>query len=517
MAIKHGLKTGSGRRPSFRRARGQLHEKWTEALKSVLPITALVLVLCFFLVPVPNGALLSFVFGAALLVVGMGLFTLGTELSMSRIGQAVGAAITKSRRLGVIVGVALVMGVLITISEPDLTVLASQVPGVPDLTLILAVALGVGIFLVLALLRILFKVRMSLLLLISYGLVFILAIFVPGSFLAVAFDSGGVTTGPMTVPFILALGVGVASIRSDNDAENDSFGLVALCSVGPILAVMLLGIFFKPSEGAAVQSTLPDAQNSMTLFQTFAGALPQYALDVALALAPIALFFVVFQLVSLHMNKVAVLRIVAGLVYTYVGLVLFLLGVNVGFMPVGDYIGLLLGGSQTRWLLVPIGMVIGWFVVSAEPAVHVLNQQVYEMTAGAIPKKALKLSLSAGVSLSVGLSMLRVLTGIPLMYLLIPGYVIAMALMFFVPPVFTAIAFDSGGVASGPMTATFLLPLAMGACRAVGGNVAVDAFGVVAMVAMTPLIAIQLLGLVYKRARRTALPAAPETEEIIEL
>jgi len=320
MAIKPGLKTGSGRRPSIRRARGQLHEKWTEALKSVLPITALVLVLCFFLVPVPNGALLSFVFGAALLVVGMGLFTLGTELSMSRIGQSVGAAITKSRRLGVIVAVALVMGVLITISEPDLTVLASQVPGVPDLTLILAVALGVGIFLVLALLRILFRVRMSLLLLVSYGLVFLLAIFVPGSFLAVAFDSGGVTTGPMTVPFILALGVGVASIRSDNDAENDSFGLVALCSVGPILAVMLLGIFFRPSEGAAVQSALPDAQDSMTLFQSFAGALPQYALDVALALAPIALFFVVFQLISLRMGKAAVLRIVAGLVYTMSGL-----------------------------------------------------------------------------------------------------------------------------------------------------------------------------------------------------
>jgi len=186
------------------------------------------------------------------------------------------------------------------------------------------------------------------------------------------------------------------------------------------------------------------------------------------------------------------------LVYTYFGLVLFLTGVNVGFMPLGRYLGQTIGSSQYNWIIIPIGMIIGYFIVIAEPAVHVLNKQVVEMTSGAIPKKAISTSLSIGVSASVGLAMLRIITGMPLMYLLIPGYAIALILTFFVPPVFTAIAFDSGGVASGPMTATFLLPLAIGVCLGVGGNVAVDAFGLVAMVAMTPLITIQGLGLFYK-------------------
>ena len=401
--------------------------------------------------------------------------------------------------------------------QPDLQVLAEQVPGVPNMTLILSVALGVGVFLVVALLRILFCVPMKWLLLGCYAVVFGLAQFVPGSFLAVAFDSGGVTTGPMTVPFILALGVGVSSIRSDSRAENDSFGLVALCSVGPILAVMLLGFIFKPDQAAySSASVLPDAADTLSLTSTFLHEFPHYLKEVAIALLPIALFFVLFQIAVLHLKRREVVRIAAGLLYTYVGLALFLTGVNVGFMPLGNFLGQSLGALNTRWLLVPIGMVIGYYVVSAEPAVHVLSKQVYELTSGAIPPKALGLSLSIGVSVSVGLSMLRILTGLHILWLLIPGYLAAMVLMFFVPPIFTFIAFDSGGVASGPMTATFLLPLAMGACQASGGDVATDAFGVVAMVAMTPLITIQFLGLVYKMKQKNQTVPAVSVEDIIE-
>ncbi len=495
-----------------------LREKWRESLKSVLPITFIVLILCFFMVPVPSSDLIAFIFGAALLIAGMSLFSMGTEQAMTPIGENVGTALTRSGKLWLVLLLSFMVGAFITISEPDLAVLAKQVPGVPDMVLILAVAVGVGIFLLLAMLRILLKIRLSLLLLVSYAVVFLLSVFVPRNFLAVAFDSGGVTTGPMTVPFILAMGVGACAIRSDKNAENDSFGLVALSSIGPILAVMLLGMIFRPEEGTASAIVLVDAEDSVELFQAFWTALPEYLKDVGLALAPIIVFFIVFQTFSLHLNGRTVFTICVGLVYTYVGLVMFLLGVNVGFMPVGNYIGKLLGASELKWLLIPIGMVIGWFVVSAEPAVHVLNQQVYELTAGAIPKKALSLSLSVGVAVSVGLSMLRVLTGLPLMYLLIPGYALSMLLMIFSPPVFTAIAFDSGGVASGPMTATFLLPLAMGACEAVGGNIAVDAFGVVAMVAMTPLIAIQILGIVFKfKHRKAGSVTQAQPEEIIEL
>ena len=499
-----------------------IKEKFREAISSVLPITVIVFLICFFMVPVPNSALLAFAFGAILLIVGMAFFTLGTDLAMTPIGVHVGAAMTRSKKLWIVVFISFLVGVLITVSEPDLQVLAEQFPNVSNMMLIVSVAIGVGLFLVIALLRILFRVRISYLLFIFYVGLFILAQFVPKSFLSVAFDSGGVTTGPMTVPFILALGVGVSTIRSDGHAESDSFGLVALCSVGPILAVMILGLVYQPEDSAHVVASMPAPESSTDLFQLFLHELPKFLREVGIALLPIIVFFVLYNVISLHLHRRELMRISVGMVYTYIGLTLFLLGVNVGFMPVGNYLGQQLGNLPYRWILVPIGMLIGYFVVAAEPAVHVLNKQVYEMTSGAIAKKALSTSLSIGVSISVGLAMFRVLTGLPILALLIPGYLIAIVLMIFSPEIFTSIAFDSGGVASGPMTATFLLPLTMGACIATGGDINADAFGTVAMVAMTPLITIQILGVIYKYKQRGAHQgdsAAPESEseDIIEV
>ncbi len=495
-----------------------LVEKWKESLLSVLPITALMLLLCFFLVPLPSSALSGFVFGSCLLVIGMGLFNLGAEMAMTPIGEGVGASLTASRRLWVVLLAGFLAGVLVTVAEPDLTVLATQVPSVSNFTIIISVALGVGIFLMLALWRILFRVKMWILLLASYALVFLLAQFVPTGFMAVAFDSGGVTTGPMTVPFILSLGAGVAGIRSDKGAESDSFGLVALASVGPILSVMILAIIFNPRGGESAVVSLNAAENSMALFQSFSSQFPHYMKEMLLSLLPVVGFFLVFQFISLRLVSSRLRRIVIGLVFTYTGLVLFMTGVNVGFMPVGWFIGKSLGAAVYRWALVPVGALTGWFVVSAEPAVAVLSRQVYDMTAGAVSQKALKQCLSAGVAISVGLAMTRVILRIPVMYFLAPGYALAMLLMIFSPPVFTSIAFDSGGVASGPMTAAFLLPMAMGACESAGGDVVADAFGVVALVAMTPLIAIQLLGIVYgTRTRRVRGGAGGEREEIIVL
>ena len=495
-----------------------LTDKWKEAFASVLPITLIVLVLCFLWMPAPSGAMLGFLVGAALLIIGMGLFTLGTDLAMTPIGEHVGAAMTRSKKLWIVLLLSFLLGVIVTISEPDLQVLAQQVPGVPNMVMIMAVAIGVGLFLLVAMLRILFKIPMKWLLLGCYLGVFALAQFVPDEFLAVAFDSGGVTTGPMTVPFILALGVGVSSLRVDSNAENDSFGLVALCSVGPILAVMLLGIIFRPTEAAYSATELLDAADTLELSGMFTHAIPHYMGEVAIALLPIVAFFLIanFKILRLPLRELA--RILIGILYTYVGLTLFLTGVNVGFMPMGSFLGGSLAALDVRWVLVPLGMLIGYYVVSAEPAVHVLSKQVYDLTAGAIPQKTLGLSLSISVAVSVGLAMLRILTGVNILAFLIPGYAIALILMFLVPPIFTSIAFDSGGVASGPMTATFLLPMAMGACTALGGNVASDAFGVVAMVAMTPLITIQILGLVYKIKQKKS-PAAAEiapVEDIIE-
>jgi len=379
-----------------------------------------------------------------------------------------------------------------------LQVLAEQVPSIPNYTLILAVAFGVGFFLVVAMLRMLFSKPLPSLLIIFYLIVFALAFFVPDDFLAVAFDSGGVTTGPMTVPFIMSLGVGFAAVRSDKHAEDDSFGLVSLCSIGPILAVLLLGLLYHPEDTGYTPAELPEIQDSVELWNCFAHGFPEYMKEIAISLLPIVIFFAAFQTFSLRLKKKTLLKIIIGILYTYVGLVLFLTGVNVGFMPAGNHLGQMIAALPYRWILIPIGMVIGFFIVKAEPAVYVLMEQVEEITSGAISGRAMGLSLSLGVAVSVGIAMIRVLTGISIFWFILPGYVIAICLSFFVPKIFTAIAFDSGGVASGPMTATFLLPFAMGACQAVGGNIVRDAFGIVAMVAMTPLIAIQILGAVYQ-------------------
>ena len=481
-----------------------LMEKIRESLRATLPITAIVLALAVTIAPLTPGTLVLFLFGALLLVVGMGLFTLGVDMSMIPMGDGIGVAISRAKKIAPPLLVCLILGIVVTVAEPDLQVLAEQLPTVPNLTLILAVALGVGVFLVLSQVRMLLHIPLSHTLVFFYVIVFILAYFAPNDFIPAAFDSGGVTTGPMTVPFIMALGVGISAIRSDRHAADDSFGLVALCSIGPILAVLILGIAYNPGESSYTAAFLPDIQDSVALWDLFMVGLPAYFKEIALSLLPIMVFFGVYQFAVLHMSRKALGKILVGLFYTYIGLVLFLTGANVGFMPAGNYLGQVLAALPYRWVLIPLGMLIGYFIVKAEPAVYVLNKQVEEVTDGAISAKAMGTSLSIGVALSVGLAMLRVLTGISILWMLVPGYGIAIGLSFFVPKIFTAIAFDSGGVASGPMTATFLLPLAQGACLAVGGNIVTDAFGVVAMVAMTPLITIQILGMTYQLKQRHA-------------
>lgn len=478
-------------------------EKLFETLKAVFPILAIVLLLCFSIAPIPPSILMTFLIGAVLLTVGMILFNVGVELSMNPIGERVGSIMTKSKKLLIIVLISFIMGFVITISEPDLQVLAEQVPSIPNIVLIMAVALGVAIFLVLAILRMLFKIPLAYLLVFFYVMAFGLAAFVPGDFLAVAFDSGGVTTGPMTVPFIMSFGIGIAAIRSDERAEDDSFGLVSMCSIGPILSVLILGLIFKPDSAEQVSEAIPIIDNTVDLWKLFAVGFPTYIEEIAVSLLPIVFFFGIFQLIARDINKKTLIKIGIGLVYTYIGLVLFLTGVNIGFMPAGNFLGQTIAGLSYAWIIIPIGMIIGYFIVLAEPAVFVLTKQVEEITSGAISSKAMRLSLSIGVSASVGLAMIRVLTGISILWFLVPGYVIALVLTFFVPKIFTAIAFDSGGVASGPMTATFLLPFAMGACEALGGNIITDAFGIVAMVAMTPLITIQIMGLIFTLKERS--------------
>ena len=498
-----------------------LMEKMKEAAASVLPVTVIVLAVCLLLVPVESGLMLAFLIGSAMLIAGIGLFSLGAEMSMTRIGSLIGAKMTKSRKLGVILLVSFLLGAAITVAEPDLQVLATNVPNIDKTVLILTVSVGVGLFLMLCMVRILFSIPLRTMLIVFYAIVFAAAFLSDRSILAVAFDSGGVTTGPMTVPFIMALGVGVASIRSDENAKADSFGLVGLCSIGPIASVLLLGAIYKTQPAQTQSEAAAAITNTVALGRDYLHAFPEYMKEVTLALLPIVVFFLVFQFVSLRLRKLPFLRVMVGILYTYAGLVLFLTGVNVGFSPVGYALGAALTEGWKSWLLIPLAMLMGWFIINAEPAVHILNKQVEDLSAGAISARAMGVSLSIAVSAAGGLAMLRVITGVSIMVFLVPGYFLALALSFFVPRTFTAIAFDSGGVASGPLTATFMLPFAMGACEALGGNVMTDAFGLVALVAMMPLITVQVMGAIYvvKSRRAEKEPALPDfgESEIIEL
>ncbi len=485
--------------------------KLTESALSVLPVAILVCVLHVTpLVSLTNRELGVFLLSAVLLVIGMSLFNLGADMAMTPMGEHIGAGLTRSRKMVALLGVCFAMGVLITVAEPDLSVLAAQVKDVMNPTaLILTVGVGVGLFLMLAVIKMVSRRSLASLLLFLYMVLFAVGSLVVvngnGDFLSMAFDSGGVTTGPITVPFLMALGVGIATTLGGRNVGENSFGLIALCSVGPILAVLLLGI---TSEGGMAY-TVPDYSLGTHFLADFVSALRHTAGEVALALGLIVAFFLILQFVCLRLPVRKIGHIGVGILYTFAGLVIFLSAVSEGFMPIGYKLGSQLADSHPAALLI-FGFVIGMVVVLAEPAVHVLNKQVEDVTDGTVSKGAMMVALCIGVGISIALSMLRILYDFSILYYVIPGYLLSLGLSFFVPGLYTAIAFDSGGVASGPLTSSFILPFAVGACVVLQGEsrVLTDAFGVVAMVAMTPLITIQLLGFRAVLTRRVKAKVA---------
>ncbi len=474
-----------------------LLKKLTESLTSVLPVALIVVILYITpLVSLSGRELLIFLVSAVFLILGIGLFNLGADLAMTPMGEHIGSGLSKSKSIWLLLSVCFAMGVLITVAEPDLTVLAGQVREVINETvLVVMVGVGVGLFLVLAVLKILFRKPLSSLLMFFYMLLFALAsiVVVNGNadFLALAFDSGGVTTGPITVPFIMALGVGIAVTLGGKNVGENSFGLVALCSIGPVLAVIILGMTVKSD----IAYVLPDYSTADDIGAKILSQLWSVTKEVTLALGMIILSFAILQVLYLKLSKRKLLHIAVGIGYTFVGLIIFLTSVTVGFMPIGYKLGTELAQSHPAVLII-FGFILGAVVVLAEPAVHVLNKQVEEVTDRTVSKKSMMIALSIGVGISIGLSVLRIVYDFNILYYMVPGYFISLGLSFFVPGLYTAIAFDSGGVASGPMSSSFILPFAVGACYVLQGEgkILSDAFGVVAMVAMTPLITIQILG-----------------------
>ncbi len=475
--------------------RRQLHEKTIESCQAVLPVCFIVTLLAMSLSPLTTEIFALFVIGSILLVLGMGLFTLGAEMSMTVMGEAVGKKLAETKNLFFVLFVCFILGFVVTIAEPDLTVLATQVQSIPNIVLIVTVGLGVGMFLVIGQIRNYKLLKLRNLLLIFYTLIFIACIFVEKEFIPVAFDSAGVTTGPITVPFIMAFGLGLTRFREDANSSSDSFGLISLCSIGPILAVLVLSLFYSTSSISFSDSEILSISNMQDVGKAFLSSIPVYFEEVFIAFLPIVCIFIIFQIFTKCFSKKTIVKMGIGFIYTFVGLVLFLTAANIGFMEAGERIGESLA-FMNKFLLIPIGGLIGYFIVKAEPAVILLTHQVEEVSNGSISSKSIEKALSIGIAASIACAMIRVITGISILWFLIPGYCFSILLSRFVPSIYTGIAFDSGGVASGPMSATFLLPFSMGACSALGGNMMTDAFGVVAMVAMTPLITIQCIGLI---------------------
>ncbi|NLL99607.1 MAG: DUF1538 domain-containing protein [Tepidanaerobacter sp.] len=480
---------------------GILARKFTEVSYSVLPITVLVIILHFTLIPIETEMLARFIIGAILVIIGLGIFLFGAEIGIVPIGNLMGETIAKTNNSYLVGILGFILGFLITVAEPDLQILARQVNMasggiISDLLILIVVSIGVGIMVGIGLLRILYEKPLNRLLTLVYFIIFLLGIFTSQEFLAISVDASGATTGAMTTPFILALGYGVSQLKGGKTSEEDSFGMVGLASAGPIFAVMAMSIIsgLKDIAGTA-EAFVPNTG----ILQPYFHAFPKFLKESLLTLFPLFVLFMVFDKAKFKLNKKHKHAVLKGLLYTFIGLTLFLVGVNAGFMEVGRVMGQGIA-KDYFWLLPVIGFFLGMVVVLAEPAVYVLTEQVEDVTAGHIKKKAILATLSIGIAFAVVFSMMRIMIpSLKLWHFLLPGFAFAAFLSYRVPPIFVGIAYDSGGVASGPMTATFVLAFAQGAANAIPtANVMVDGFGVIAMVAMMPLVAIQILGLIYK-------------------
>lgn len=480
-----------------------LLQKFKEVTLSVLPITLLVVILKFTMVPIDNEIFARFLIGAILVVIGLGIFLFGAYIGIGPIGNLMGETIAKTNNSYIVAVLGFILGFLITIAEPDLQILAEQVNLasnglLPSSLILIVVSIGVGIMVAIGLLRILYEKPLNKIFTVTYFIILVLGVIVSEEFLAISVDASGATTGAMTTPFILALGYGVSRLKGGKTSEEDSFGMVGLASAGPIFAIMIMSIV---SGIANIQGEAVEFIPNVGILAPYLKIFPKILKESLITLLPLLILFLLFDKTRFKLNKRNKNAILKGLLYTFLGLTLFLVGVNAGFMEVGRIMGEGIASSGYPWLLPIIGFSLGMVVVLAEPAVYILTEQVEEVTAGHIKKRIILITLSIGIALAVSLSMLRIMIpSLKLWHFLLPGFGLAAFLSYKVPPIFVGIAYDSGGVASGPMTATFVLAFAQGAAKVIPtANLMIDGFGVIAMVAMMPLVAIQILGLVYKR------------------
>lgn len=478
-------------------------EKFKEAFSSILPITIIVIILNFTLTPLGVPLIIRFIIGAILIIIGLSVFLIGVDIAITPLGSQVGATLAKSNKMWIVVVGGLIVGFFISIAEPGLIILADQVDivtsgQISSLSILSIVSIGLALMLAMGFVRIVTNTPLYKVLTVLYILVFILALFTPIEFLTIAFDASGATTGILAVPFILALALGVSTMKKDSKAsEMDSFGLVAIASVGAIMSVMILSIFSGTRDFAAKLEF--NITESKSILEPFIENIPTLFKEGFLTILPLLIIFLFFQKVYFKMSSRNVAKMVKGFIYAFIGLFLFLVGVNTGFMDVGGIIGYTLASYDNKSYIVVIAFILGFVTILAEPAVYVLTHQIENVTSGYVKRKAILLALSIGVGAAVALSIIRIIVpGIQLWHYLLPGYIISLSMMYFIPKLFVGIAFDAGGVATGPMTTTFILAFTQGAAEAIeGANILTDGFGMIATVAMTPIITLQILGFIF--------------------
>lgn len=490
-----------------------MKSKLKESIYSILPIMVIMLIASIIL-KFSIITIVSILLSTVLLIVGICLFTYGADISMIEIGKSMASSLVKTKKPILIAFIALIIGIVITVAEPDLKVLADQMTAIDSATLILCVGLGVGIFLALASLRIIYQIDLKIFIVLFYGIILFLMLLASEAMIPLSFDSGGVTTGPMSVPFIIAMGIGFSKARARKESRDDSFGLVAMCSIGPILIVLLFGLLTK-GDMTYQYNIMSEANDFGSLFQTYIDQIVPTLKEVGLSLLPILGLFIIFNLITRKIKKNKLKQVITGLVITLIGLFLFFVGVNAGYMRVAYLIGIKMFANY-EYLLIPLGILVGLVIVKAEPAVAVLTSQIEKITQGSVTKKGVNNIIAFGVAIAISISIIRVLTGVSIIWFLVIGYILAIVLMFVTPKIFTMIAFDSGGAVSGPMTTSFLLPLIIGICYQKGGNVMTDAFGLVALVALSPLLTIQLFGAIYALKSKHVIDISALDESIVE-
>lgn len=476
-------------------------EKLKESTFSILPISMVVLILGLVL-NINTATILCFLFCFVFLVVGLTFFSKGADSAMFIMGEAMGSSLARTKKTWLVLISGFLIGTVITFAEPDLQILAEQISSINKWLLIAIVAVGVGVMFVVAMLRIMFRLRIKTILQISFGVILILGFFVPKEFLTIAFDCGATTTGNLSVPLMLAFGFGMASMHGGKRSDNETFGIMALGSVGPIISIMVMGLFV-PAESIHITETATTVISTVgDAWAQIGKSLLQNMGEVAIVLIPILVIFFIFQFTIIRLPKQRIMKILVGVLYAYIGIVLFLAGASIGFMSLGSQIGSILASKSYRWVLIPVGALLGFCIVIAEPAVIVLNKNVELITFGAIKKRNLLMALAIGVALASAMAVIRVLYNIDFVWFIVPMYVISLILSFFTKDVFSAIAFDSGGVAAGTMSVSLILPMISGVCETVGADLFTGAFGSISFISAMPVLIVEILGVLYTVASK---------------